>query len=104
VDLRYEERGLAAALLLAGWIIGRAGWQTEGMARRNGHAHLRAVRPDGAEVAIRLHEARAGQGCGGVDALTFCGESAGEEVAVSRSGATSSLRDLFAASMLESER
>ena len=95
VDLRYEERGLAAALLLAGWIAARAGWRTNGMERRNGHVSMRAVRPDGVEVAIRLREASGDEGCGGVDALTFHGESAGEEVAVSRGGATSSLRDLF---------
>jgi glucose-6-phosphate dehydrogenase assembly protein OpcA len=94
VELSYEPRGLAAALLLAGWIAARAGWSPGPLERQNGHAGVKAVRPDGGEVSIELAEAPADHGCGGVDALTFRADA--DEVAVSRSGATSSLRDLFA--------
>jgi glucose-6-phosphate dehydrogenase assembly protein OpcA len=94
VDLRYEPRGLGAGLLLVGWIVARAGWRPEAMERQNGVARVHAVRPDGGEVSIELSEATAGEGCGGVDALAFTAEDA--ELKVTRSGATSSLRDLFA--------
>lgn len=94
VELRYEPLGLGAGLLLLGWIAARAGWLPGGMERRDGVAHIHAVRPDGGEVSIELAEATAGEGCGGVDALTF--NAAGGEVKVTRGGATSSLRDLFA--------
>jgi hypothetical protein len=55
---------------------------------------VHAVRPDGAPVSLELAESGAERGCGGVDALTF--RAAEGEVEVSRGGATSSLRDLFA--------
>jgi glucose-6-phosphate dehydrogenase assembly protein OpcA len=94
VQLRYEARGLGAGLLLAGWITARAGWRPGPLEPRNGRARVELTRPDGGEVAIALDEAPADHGCGGVEALAFKGET--EEVAVSRCGATSSLRDMFA--------
>jgi len=94
VSLRYEERGLQAGLLLAGWIAARAGWRPGSLERHDGHAVITAMRSDGGEVAIKLDEAPPDHGCGGVDGLVFKTES--EEVAVGRSGATSSLRDMFA--------
>jgi glucose-6-phosphate dehydrogenase assembly protein OpcA len=94
VELRCEERGLQAGLLLAGWIAARAGWRPGRLEHRDGHALVKATRSDGGEVAIKLDEAPPDHGCGGVDGLTFKTES--EEIAVTRSGATSSLRDLFA--------
>ena len=96
VRVRYQERGLGAGLLLAGWIAARAGWSPEALERRNGSARTRASRPGGAEVSIELEEVDCGQGCGGVDALSFESEADGAEVAVARGGATSSLRDMFA--------
>ena len=94
VELRYEPRGLGAGLLLAGWIAARAGWRPGPLERSNGTARVHAIRPDGGPVSIELAEGSADGGCGGVDALTFhAGES---EVKVTRGGATSSLRDLFA--------
>ena len=94
VELRCEERGLQAGLLLAGWIASRAGWRPGQLEDRDGHALVKATRSDGGEVAIKLDEAPPDHGCGGVDGLVFKTES--EEVAVGRSGATSSLRDMFA--------
>jgi glucose-6-phosphate dehydrogenase assembly protein OpcA len=94
VELRCEERGLQAGLLLAGWIAARAGWRPSPLEHRDGHAIVKATRSDGGEVAIKLDEAPPDHGCGGVDGLTFKTDS--EEVAVSRGGATSSLRDMFA--------
>jgi glucose-6-phosphate dehydrogenase assembly protein OpcA len=94
VELRCEQRGLQAGLLLAGWIAARAGWRPGPLEQREGHALVKATRPDGGEVAIRLDEAPPDHGCGGVDGLAFKTES--QEVTVSRSGATSSLRDMFA--------
>jgi glucose-6-phosphate dehydrogenase assembly protein OpcA len=94
VELRCEQRGLQAGLLLAGWIAARAGWHPGPLEQRDGHALVKATRSDGGEVVIRLDEAPPDHGCGGVDGLAFKAES--EEVAVTRSGATSSLRDMFA--------
>jgi glucose-6-phosphate dehydrogenase assembly protein OpcA len=94
VKLRYEPLGLGAGLLLAGWIAARAGWRPGPLERGNGTARVRAVRPDGAGVSIELAEGGDGGGCGGVDSVTF--EADGGEVKVTRSGATSSMRDLFA--------
>jgi glucose-6-phosphate dehydrogenase assembly protein OpcA len=94
VELRYEPMGLGAGLLLAGWLAARAGWRPGPLERSNGTARVHAVRPDGAPVSLELAESGADRGCGGVDALTF--RAAEGEVEVSRGGATSSLRDLFA--------
>jgi len=94
LELRYEERGLQAALLLAGWIAARAGWRAADLERRNGTARALATRQDGEEVDITFTTAGCSGGCGGVDRVVFRARS--EEVPVERSGATSSLRDLFA--------
>jgi glucose-6-phosphate dehydrogenase assembly protein OpcA len=94
VELRYEARGLQAALLLAGWLAARAGWHSGGLQRHNGTARAGAARGDGGEVDIRFTAAECHGGCGGVDRIVF--RSGPEEVGVPRSGATSSLRDLFA--------
>jgi glucose-6-phosphate dehydrogenase assembly protein OpcA len=95
VRLRYEPLGLGAALLLAGWVVARAGWSPGPLERRNGMGRVRAVRPEGGGVSIELSEGSDDGGCGGVDALTFEADD-GEEIEVTRSGATSSMRDLFA--------
>jgi glucose-6-phosphate dehydrogenase assembly protein OpcA len=94
LKLRYEERGLHAGLLLAGWIAARAGWSPGSLERHNGRATVTARRSDGSEVTIEFDQAPPEHGCGGVDGVVFGAES--EEVAVSRGGATSSLRDMFA--------
>jgi glucose-6-phosphate dehydrogenase assembly protein OpcA len=94
VDLRYEPRGLQPALLLAGWIAARAGWRPGELERRNGTARAAAARDRAGEVEIRLTEADRGGGCGGVDGVLFAAGQ--EEINVERSGATSSLRDMFA--------
>ncbi len=94
VRLCYEEHGLASGLLLAGWIAVRCGWHPGPLERRNGGALVKATKRDGGEVAIELDEAARDHGCGGVDEIAFMAES--EEVTVGSSGATSSLRDLFA--------
>jgi len=94
VKLRYEPRGLSAGLLLAGWLAARAGWSPGPLQGDDGRSRVHATRPDGGEVSIDLVEAGPESGCGGVDDLVF--ESEAGEVKVNRSGATSSLRDLFA--------
>jgi hypothetical protein len=94
VRLRHEVRGLGAGLLLAGWLAERAGWTPGPLERRDGNARVKATRADGGEVTINFDEAPAEHGCGGVDALAFKADSG--EVTVGNSGATSSLRDLFA--------
>ena len=94
VEMRYETRGLAAALLLTGWIAARAGWRAGGLEQRNGAARAGATRADGGEVEIKLVAAECHGGCGAVDRIVF--RSGSEEVGVARGGATSSLRDLFA--------
>jgi glucose-6-phosphate dehydrogenase assembly protein OpcA len=94
VELRCEERGLQAGLLLAGWIASRAGWSPGPLEQHDGHSRVTATRSDGGEVAIKLDEAPPDHGCGGVDGLAFKTDS--KEVTVSRGGATSSLRDMFA--------
>jgi glucose-6-phosphate dehydrogenase assembly protein OpcA len=94
VELRYETGGLQAALLLAGWIAARAGWRAGGLERQNGTACAASVRGDGGELDIEFTAADCHGGCGGVDRVVF--RTGSEEVAVARSGATSSLRNLFA--------
>lgn len=94
VELRYEARGLHAALLLTGWIAARAGWQSGALERSNGAARVRAARGGGGEVDIELTAADCHGGCGGVDDIVF--RAGSDEVDVERSGATSSLRDMFA--------
>jgi glucose-6-phosphate dehydrogenase assembly protein OpcA len=94
LELRYEERGLQAALLLAGWIAARARWRAADLERRNGTARAVATREDGGEVDITFTTAGCSSGCGGVDRVVF--RAGSNEVPVERSGATSSLRDLFA--------
>jgi glucose-6-phosphate dehydrogenase assembly protein OpcA len=93
VRLRHEERGLQAGLLLAGWIAARAGWSPGTLERHNGCATVTAARAHGGDVTIELDQAPPEHGCGGVDGVAFEAES--EKVTVSRSGATSSLRDMF---------
>jgi len=95
VRLRYEPRGLGAGLLLAGWVIARAGWRPGPLERSNGARCVHAVRPDGAGISVELSEGTDDGGCGGVDALMFATD-AGDQVKVTRGGATSSMRDLFA--------
>jgi glucose-6-phosphate dehydrogenase assembly protein OpcA len=95
VSLRYEPRGLEAGLLLTGWVIARAGWRPGSLERRNGSGRIRAVRPDGGEVSIELTEDGDHGGCGGVQGLELEADDGGE-VKVTRSGATSLMRDLFA--------
>jgi glucose-6-phosphate dehydrogenase assembly protein OpcA len=94
LEVRYEERGLQAALLLAGWIAARAGWRAAALERRNGTARVAAMRDDGGEVEITFTTAGCSGGCGSVDRVVF--QAGSEEVPVERGGATSSLRDLFA--------
>jgi glucose-6-phosphate dehydrogenase assembly protein OpcA len=94
VTLRHEEWGMPAVLLLAGWIAARAGWSPGSLERHNGRAAVIASRPGGGEVAIEFDQATPGPCCGGVDGVVFGAQS--EEVVVTRSGATSSLRDMFA--------
>jgi glucose-6-phosphate dehydrogenase assembly protein OpcA len=94
VRLRYEEHGLGAGLLLAGWLAARCGWRPERLERGDGQSHVRATRQDGGEVTITLDEAPHGHGCGGVDELAFRADLG--EAEIGSSGATSSLRDLFA--------
>jgi glucose-6-phosphate dehydrogenase assembly protein OpcA len=94
VELRYERQGLQAALLLAGWIAARVGWQAGGLERSNGTVRARVHRADGGEVDFGFAAAECGGGCGGVDRVIF--RSGSDQVVVPRSGATSSLRNLFA--------
>lgn len=94
VRLRCEERGMQAGLLLAGWIAARCGWRPGPLERRGGHALVKATGRDGGEVTIKLGEQPRDDACGGVDGVVF--QSSSEEVTIGRSGATSSLRDLFA--------
>jgi glucose-6-phosphate dehydrogenase assembly protein OpcA len=94
IKIRHEERGLQAGLLLAGWIAARAGWGVGRLEHRDGHTSVTATTSDGGEIAIELDQAPSEHGCGGVDGLVFETESG--EVMVRRSGATSSLRDMFA--------
>ena len=94
VELRYEARGLQAALLLAGWLAARAGWRASGLERRDGMARAAATRDDGGEVDIKLTGAECAGGCGGVDRVVL--RAGSEKVEVGRSGATSSLRNMFA--------
>jgi glucose-6-phosphate dehydrogenase assembly protein OpcA len=94
VELRYETHGQQSALLLAGWIAARAGWRPVSLEQRNGTARAVAATGEGDEVGIELVAADCAGGCGGVDGIVF--RAGSEEIEVERSGATSSLRDLFA--------
>lgn len=94
VEVGHETNGLSAALLLAGWIAARAGWQVGPMERRDDHVLAKTTRADGGEVEIKLAQTPHAVGCGGIEDLTF--RAGSHEVLVGRGGATSSLRDLFA--------
>jgi glucose-6-phosphate dehydrogenase assembly protein OpcA len=94
VELRYEVRGLQAALLLAGWLATRAGWRPGALRSQNGTARVAAARDGDGEVGIELTAAECQGGCGGVDGVVF--RTGSTEVAVARGGATSSLRNMFA--------
>jgi hypothetical protein len=94
VELRHELRGLPAALLLAGWLAARAGWRASGLEQQDGTARAAASHAGGGEVDVRFAAAECEGGCGGVDRVVF--RAGSEEVEVERSGATSSLRNMFA--------
>jgi glucose-6-phosphate dehydrogenase assembly protein OpcA len=94
LDVRYEGDALTAGLLLAGWIAARAGWQPEALERDDGRARGKAMRPDGAPVALSLERDPEARGCGGIEKLSFRTDS--DEVKIGRGAATSRLRDLFA--------
>jgi glucose-6-phosphate dehydrogenase assembly protein OpcA len=94
VELRHGEDASAAGLLLAGWIVARAGWHPAALEHENGRRRVRVTRPDGGEATVELDPDRSASGCGGVEGLTF--RAGADEVAIGRCGATSRLRDLFA--------
>ena len=94
VELRYEVRGLQAALLLAGWLAARAGWSARDLQRQNGTGRAAAAREDGGEVSIKFTPAECQGGCGGVDRVVL--RAGSDQVDVERGGATSSLRNMFA--------
>lgn len=95
LDVRYAGTRAASALLLAGWIVARAGWEIvalsdEGDARWAGSARGR----NGSVAGLALEPDPAALGCGGVEGLTF---RAGEEPLGLDRGPTSDLsRDVFA--------
>jgi glucose-6-phosphate dehydrogenase assembly protein OpcA len=93
LDVRYEDEAFTAGLLLAGWIVARAGWNPGPVERNNGKALGVATRADGGQVALSLnHDPRGG--CGGIETVTLSAGS--DEVKIGRGAATSRLRDLFA--------
>lgn len=94
LDVRYGGDALSAALLLAGWVAARAGWRPRALEQHDGRARAKAVRPDGAAVAVSLTRDPEARGCGGIETLTFRTDT--DEVAIGRGAATSRLRDLFA--------
>jgi glucose-6-phosphate dehydrogenase assembly protein OpcA len=94
LDVRYEGEALSAGLLLAGWVVARAGWRPEGIERDHGRAHGKAVGTDGSPVSLSLQREPDARGCGGIEKLTFRTDS--DEVKIRRGAATSRLRDLFA--------
>ena len=94
LDVRYGGDALSAALLLAGWVAARAGWRPGALEQHDGRARAKAVRPDGAAVAVSLTRDPEARGCGGIETLTFRTDT--DEVRIGRGAATSRLRDLFA--------
>jgi glucose-6-phosphate dehydrogenase assembly protein OpcA len=94
LDVCYEGDALSAGLLLAGWIIARAGWRPGTVERDHGRARGTATRPDGSRVSLSLTHDPTARGCGGIETLTFKADS--EEVKIGRGAATNRLRDLFA--------
>jgi glucose-6-phosphate dehydrogenase assembly protein OpcA len=93
-DVCYEGEALSAGLLLAGWVVARAGWRPEEIERDDGRARGKAVRGDGSPVSLSLEGEPDARGCGGIEKLTFRTDS--DEVKIRRGAATSRLRDLFA--------
>jgi glucose-6-phosphate dehydrogenase assembly protein OpcA len=94
LDVRYEGDALSAGLLLAGWIVARAGWRPATVERDHGRARGTATRPDGGPVSLSLAHDPEARGCGGIETLTFIADS--DEVKIGRGAATSRFRDLFA--------
>jgi glucose-6-phosphate dehydrogenase assembly protein OpcA len=93
-DVCYEGEALPAGLLLAGWVVARAGWRPKEIERDHGRARGKALRADGSPVSLSLEGAPDAPGCAGIEKLTFRTDS--DEVKIRRGAATSRLRDLFA--------
>ena len=94
LDVRYERNALSAALLLAGWIVARAGWRPGALEHEAGRARGTATREEGGSVSLSLTHDPEARGCGGIETLSFRTDS--DEVKIGRGAATSRLRDLFA--------
>lgn len=94
LDVRYEGDAPTAALLLAGWVMARAGWRPGALEQDDGRARAKAVRADDGGVAVSLTRDPDARGCGGIETLTFGTDA--DEVRIGRGAATSRLRDLFA--------
>ncbi len=90
LELAYEESESSSALLLAGWVIGRAGWHPDGFREGVGTAQ----RQDGGRVTVRLRRDPAAGECGGIESLLF--RAGSDQVRLRRGAATSRLRNLFA--------
>jgi glucose-6-phosphate dehydrogenase assembly protein OpcA len=98
LEVGYEGEALTPALLLAGWVIVRAGWRPERIELNGPRAFGSATKPDGGAVALSLERDPEARGCGGVETLTL--RAGSEQVGLRRGAATSRLRDLFAEALM----
>jgi glucose-6-phosphate dehydrogenase assembly protein OpcA len=94
LDVRCEGDALCPGLLLAGWVVARAGWRPGAVERDDGRVRGQATRSDGSPVSLSLRHDPDARGCGGIETLTFRADA--DEVKIGRGAATSRLRNLFA--------
>lgn len=94
LEVVYQGETLSAALLLAGWVTARAGWRAERIEHGQGRASGTATRPGGGTVALSLRRDPGARGCGGIETLVL--RAGSDEIRVTRGGATSRFRDMFA--------
>lgn len=94
VGLRYEPSCVGPALLLAGWIAARAGWEIEALWEEHHGRWQGSVRDRrGAAVRLALDPDSDARACGGVEKVIF---HAGDEVLeLDRGAASDRFRDVF---------
>lgn len=73
LEVRCAAPDEAAPLLLAGWIVARAGWRPGALARTEAGWHASARRADGGEVEVLVGAAAGTTPACGIEAVAFAG-------------------------------
>lgn len=95
LDVRHAGTQAAPALLLAGWIVARAGWELAMLSNEDGKRWAGGARArDGSAIDLTLAVDPGAAGCGGVEGLTF--GAGGDALELDRGPASDRWRDVFA--------